>query len=92
MKNSISITINGATRTEAAGRIGQAIRRSVSHTEIVRVTVGDVAAALAEVSAQCEDYDHTDANDGEDVWGTTEDGSEFRLLLYVGDDGLIYAS
>ena len=63
--------------------IASAIARSVSHTESVRVEVAEIAAALSEVNAHCEDYDHTDANDGEDVWGTTEDGSEFRLMLVL---------
>ena len=61
--------------------IASAIARSVSHNEIVRVDVSDISAALAEVYAACEDYDHTDANEGEDVWGKTESGDEFRLLL-----------
>lgn len=61
--------------------IKSAIARSVSHTEIVKVEVAEIATALAEVNAHCEDYDHTDANEGEDVWGTTEGSSEFRLLL-----------
>lgn len=65
--------------TEAT--IKDAITRSVSHNEIVKVTVKDIPAALAEVNAHSEDYDHTDANEGEDVWGSVESGAEFRLLL-----------
>lgn len=67
--------------------IKSAIARSVSHTEIVKVVVAEIPAALAEVNAHCEDCDSSDENkteDGrkqEDAWGTTEDGSEFRLLL-----------
>jgi len=67
--------------------IASAIARSTSHNEIVKVEVAEISAALAEVNVHCEDYDSTDENrteDGrrqEDVWGTTEDGSEFRLLL-----------
>jgi hypothetical protein len=60
--------------------IKSAIARSVSHNEIVCVTVPEIAAALAEINAACEDYEHTDATEGEDVWGTTETG-EFRLML-----------
>lgn len=33
-------------RTEESGRIGQAIQRSTSHTEIVRVMVSDVAGKV----------------------------------------------
>ena len=61
--------------------IASAIARSVSHTEIVRVTVTDVFAALADVADLAAEYDHTDSNAGEDVWGTTKDGSAFRLTL-----------
>lgn len=67
--------------------IESAIARSISHNETVKVIVEDISAAVAEVNAHCEDCDHTDENAGdngerrEDVWGTTEDGSEFRLLL-----------
>lgn len=61
--------------------IKSAIDRSVSNTETVRVTVADIPAALADIYSYVEDYDSTATNEGEDVWGTTEDGSEFRLLL-----------
>ena len=66
--------------------IKNAITRSISHTEIVRVTFagGDIADALAEVSTLAEDYDHTTENDGdEDVWGTTENGNEFRIRIAI---------
>jgi hypothetical protein len=51
------------------------------------VIVSDISAGLAEVNTACEDYDHAAENPGEngelreDVWGTTEDGSEFRLRV-----------
>lgn len=67
--------------------IKSAIERSISHNEIVRVIVSDIPSALAEVNAACEDYGHAEENPGEkgelreDVWGTTEDGSEFRLRI-----------
>lgn len=61
--------------------IEAAIARSISHTEIVKVAVEDLAVALAEVNALADEYDHADVNVGEDVWGKSEDGSEFRLLL-----------
>lgn len=66
--------------------IKDAIARSISHTEIVRVTFadGDIDDALAEVNALAEDYDHTTENDGdEDVWGTTENGNEFRIRIRI---------
>ena len=67
--------------------IKSAIARSISHTEIVRVTVADTAAqteslenvSRLEVVAGC---DYAIENDGSlDVWGTTEDGSEFRIRI-----------
>lgn len=66
--------------------IKDAIARSTSHTEIVRVTFadGDIDDALAEVNALAEDYDHTTENDGdEDVWGTAENGNEFRIRIAI---------
>jgi hypothetical protein len=67
--------------------IKSAIARSISHNEIVRVIVADIPTALAEVNTACEDFDHAEENPGEngerreDVWGTIEDGSEFRLRV-----------
>ena len=67
--------------------IKSAIARSISHNEIVRVIVSDISAGLAEVNTACEDYDHAAETPGEngelreDVWGITEDGSEFRLRV-----------
>ena len=68
-------------------KIKSAIARSISHNEIVIVKVDDIAAALATVDVAAAEYDHTGLDSGdsgerrEDVWGTTGDGSEFRLLL-----------
>ena len=68
-------------------KIKSAIARSISHNEIVAVEVDDIAAALAAVNNVAAEYDsawETHGQNGErreDVWGTTEDGSEFRLLL-----------
>jgi cyclic pyranopterin phosphate synthase len=63
--------------------IEEAITRSISHTEIVRVTFsGGIADALSEVNAIVEDYDNATENNGdEDVWGTMENGSEFRIRI-----------
>jgi hypothetical protein len=66
--------------------IEDAIARSISHNEIVRVTFtsGDIADALSEVNAIAEDYDNTTENDGdEDVWGTMENGDEFRIRIVI---------
>lgn len=68
-----------------ASTISEAIARSISHNEIVRVTFadGDIGDALSEVNAIAEDYDNTTENDGdEDVWGTTENG-EFRIRITI---------
>jgi hypothetical protein len=67
--------------------IKSAIARSISHTEIVRVNVTGKAAqteALEDVSRLDEvaECDYAKENDGSlDVWGTTEDGSEFRIRI-----------
>lgn len=73
---------NNNMTTEAT--IKDAIARSISHTEVVRVIFsgGDIADALSEVNAIAEDYDNTTENDGdEDVWGTMENGDEFRIRI-----------
>ena len=65
-----------------ASTIAEAIARSISHTEIVAVTVPDLDTALAEVNTHAEDYDSNEENDGSyNVSGTTEEGKEFRLRL-----------
>lgn len=67
--------------------IKSAIARSISHTEIVRVTVADKAAqieALEDVGRleEVAESDYVRENDDSiDVWGTTEDGKEFRLRI-----------
>ena len=67
--------------------IKSAIARSISHNEIVRVNVTGKAAqtkALEDVSRLDEvaECDYAKENDGSlDVWGTTEDGSEFRIRI-----------
>jgi len=66
--------------------IKEAIARSISRNEIVRVTFagGDIADALSEVNAFAEDYDNNTENDGdEDVWGTIENGDEFRIRITI---------
>lgn len=65
--------------------IKQAIDRSISHTEIVRVDVLDMAAAEVEVSTiadECDSCSGVERGDttGTDIWGTV-DGSDFRLFL-----------
>lgn len=64
-----------------------AIRRSLTQNETVTVPVGseeDLTAVLAELYAStlCEDYDSTPITSTLlDVWGTTPDGSPWRLHL-----------
>ena len=55
----------------------QAIARSVSHTEIVHLpySLADESA----LTAECEDS--VDCPDRVEFWGTTEDGSEWRVHL-----------
>ena len=64
--------------------ITSAIVRSVSHNEIVQVEVKEIESAYLEVSLQTEDCDRATEKDGsEDVWGTTDDGAEFRIRLVL---------
>lgn len=62
--------------------IAEAIARSISHTEIVRVYAADIDAAVTEVAIAADEYDTAEENDGSlDVWGTTDEGDDFRLRL-----------
>lgn len=66
--------------------IKDAITRSISHNEIVRVEFGggDFFDALSEVDAIADDSDYATENNGEhDVWGTMENGDEFRIRICV---------
>lgn len=63
--------------------INAAIGRSISHNEIVRVTVEDEKEALSYLDecGRIEDLDHARENDGSlDVWGTRQ-GEDFRLRI-----------
>lgn len=64
-----------------ATEIKEAIERSVSHTEIAQVEVRtDFETIYSQVSAITDECDYREEDNGDwDVYGTTEDGSEFRL-------------
>lgn len=65
--------------------IADAIARSISHTEIVRVTFsgGDIADALSEVNALADEYT-TENNGEEDVWGIdSKNSAEFRIRIAI---------
>ena len=74
-------------RLAPTGMIFIPCKDGISHNEIVAVEVDDIAAALAAVDNVAAEYDSAWEAHGqngecrEDVWGTTEDGSEFRLIL-----------
>ncbi len=76
-------------------QIKSAIARSISHNEIVRVNVSNKAAqteALEDVSRLDEvaECDYAKENDGSlDVWGTTEEGSDFRIRIAVIEISLV---
>lgn len=78
-------TIDATTDLEDV--IGEAIARSRSHDEIVRVIVTDRNAALTAVNARsesCEAVETDDMSTGKrmtDVWGDDGQGCEFRLHL-----------
>ena len=61
--------------------IESAIARSISHTEIVRVNVSDIRAALDAVRVISDECDYARENDGSlDVWGLLN-GSDFRIRV-----------
>lgn len=63
--------------TYEISNIETAIKRSVSHSEIVSLEwTADLEAALL---AECEDSVAT--SDRVEAWGTTEDGDEWRVHL-----------
>ena len=78
-------TIDATTDLEDV--IGEAIARSRSHNEIVRVIVTDRDSALTAVNARSESYDSVETDDMStgkrmiDVWGDDGQGGEFRLHL-----------
>ena len=67
-------------------RIEQAIKESIAETRVVTVTVTetDMEQSFGDVSS-CDlvtNWDYAREDDGSiDVWGTTEDSSDFRLRL-----------
>ena len=61
--------------------IESAIARSISHTEIVRVSVSDIQFARAAVGLIADECDDAREDDGSlDVWGV-RNGSEFRIRV-----------
>ena len=75
--------------------IAEAITRSVSHIEIVRVVVPDIESAIKQAEDIACECDHTAENPGEDserredVWGLDQYGNEFRLLLIQDQSALV---
>lgn len=70
----------------AKNTIESAIARSISHNEIVAVTVeaADIYEVLAEVDSASESLGHAQENDGTyDVFGEDYGGNEFRLRVTV---------
>lgn len=61
----------------------QAIERSVSHNEIVRIiAVNGMDAAYSQVSAVADECDYSEEDNGDwDVYGTDDSGSDFRIRL-----------
>lgn len=69
--------------TDTISDINAAIGRSISHNEIVRVTVEDEKEALSYIDecGRIESYDHARENDGSlRVWGIRQ-GSDFRIRI-----------
>lgn len=81
-------TIDATTHTPAGLEeiIGEAIARSRSHEEIVRIIVADREVAANAVSACSQSCDSTETDDSNgnrmtDIWGDDSQGGEFRLNL-----------
>lgn len=74
------------TATEA-NDIVTAIKRSISHSEIVRVEVPCISEGEQWVSDHSESYELTETDDIStdspmlDIWGDDGQGGEFRLYL-----------
>jgi len=66
-----------------------AIRRSVSHDEIVRCPVIALTGGLRALSEMADVEDSVEIDDMSsdrrmvDVWGKTWDGEQFRIYLFV---------
>lgn len=68
----------------------QAIKRSISHGEIVHLAHSE--EAILALTAECDD--NVDGNDEREFWGTTESGHEWRVHVALGakvdgDDGMV---
>jgi hypothetical protein len=63
--------------------ITTAIEQSININSIVHVEVeGDLFAGMYAMTAAIDDYDYAVENDGSlDVWGTDEDGNEWRVNI-----------
>jgi hypothetical protein len=66
-------------------QIKSAIKRSISHNEVVTMEVDDLSEAAIEVSVIADDCDSCDGIErgdviGTDIWGNV-DGEDFRLFL-----------
>lgn len=70
-------------KTDEITDINSAIGRSISHNEIVRVTVADQSEALGylDESGRITELDSARENNGDlDVWGKRQ-GEDFRIKL-----------
>lgn len=67
--------------------VAGAVNHSISHDEIVTVIVQHIPEAFAALCDECEPEDHVMTTGGYDglplmeVWGTTDDGEEWRVHL-----------
>lgn len=92
LTGAIYTTRSETTMNHTQETIKGAIARSISHDEIVTVTVDDIDAAFADLTAETEDdYDHVDTRGGYDaekpmreVWSTdAADGNDWRVHLVL---------
>jgi len=63
--------------------IANAIANSINTNSIIHVEVdGNLHDAMYDMTSAVDDYDYAMENDGSlDVWGTDEDGNEWRVNI-----------
>lgn len=54
-----------------------AIARSVSHNEIAWLDLSDLEGTVIDLTIECED--NVESGDIHEFWGTTDEGSEWRV-------------
>lgn len=79
--NKQNMTTYTVTGEDKDSELEAAIKRSISHNEIVRVECEDTAQLADYIESEYDEADHATENNGDkDVWGKCA-GDDFRLRL-----------